>query len=273
MDKKTRRYYIYCDESIKKGEYYSNFYGGAIINSRDFKLITDVLHDKRDLILKTNELKWQKINNFNFKEYIDAVDTFFDFVQSDKIKIRIFFRPNRVKPSLLSSEQKHNEYFLLYYQFLKHAFGLRFLDNSYNNNLEIFLDNIPDKKAKREVFINYLHGIQFLPEFLDANVKISKQAISEVDSQKHIILQFLDVVLGSMAFKLNKKDRIKVLETGKRGRRTIAKEKVYKHIYSRIRILYPNFNIGITTGKSNFSDLLNMPYRHWSFKPKNHEIE
>ncbi len=109
MKRKERRYHIYCDESIKKGEHYSNFYGGALIEIKDFKLITDVLHDKRKLILKTNELKWQKINAFNHEECIDAVDMFFDFVQSGRIKIRIFFRPNRVKPTHLSHEQKNNE--------------------------------------------------------------------------------------------------------------------------------------------------------------------
>lgn len=91
------------------------------------------MHDKRKLILKTNELKLQKINAFNYEEYIDAEDTFFDFVQSGRIKIRIFFRPNRVKPTHLSHEQKNNEYFLLYYQFLKHAFGLRFLNDSFKS--------------------------------------------------------------------------------------------------------------------------------------------
>jgi hypothetical protein len=79
---KERRYYLYCDESVKKGNYYSNFYGGALINSVDYNLINDVLSKKKDVILKTKELKWQKISKLNFKEYIDAVDTFLDFVQS-----------------------------------------------------------------------------------------------------------------------------------------------------------------------------------------------
>ncbi len=33
-------YIIYCDESVKKGKYFSNFYGGAIINSNDLDSIT-----------------------------------------------------------------------------------------------------------------------------------------------------------------------------------------------------------------------------------------
>lgn len=274
MELNKERYYVYCDESIKKGEHYSNFYGGALIKSKDFQLITDVLTSKRKHILKTNELKWQKINKFNEKEYIDAVDTFFDFIQSVKIKVRIMFRPNRIKPAYLSHQQKKEEYFLLYYQFLKHAFGFRFLSPINENSLEIFLDNIPDKKEKRKRFLDYLYGLQHLPMFIDANLKIKRNQISEVDSENHIILQFLDVVLGSIAFKLNKRDCIKDDKTGRRGKRTISKDKVYKHVSKRIRLLYPNFNIGITTGTNDsFENILIMPYRHWSFKPKNFQIE
>lgn len=189
-----------------------------------------------------------------------------------KVKIRIMFRPNRIKPIGLTNEQKRDEYFLLYYQFLKHAFGFRYMENSSINNIEIFLDNIPDKKEKRTKFIHYLWGIQHLPKFIDARINIKKQQISEVDSQNHVIMQFLDVVLGAMAFKLNKLDRVKN-ENGRRGKRTLAKDKVYQHISKRIRMLYPNFNIGITTGTNgNLSDLYTMPYRHWSFKPKKSEI-
>lgn len=266
----VRRFYIFCDESIKKGKLFSNFYGGALIESKDHKLISDVLEEKRENILRTSELKWQKITKLNATQYIDAIDTFFDFIQANKVKIRIMFTNNRfVKPDL-KEEHLENEYLLLYYQFLKHSFGLRFLNANDDNHLELFLDKIPDTTENCKKFKDYLLGLQFLPDFLDANIKISEQQISEVDSKNHVIMQYLDVVLGAMSSKLNKGfDKIDDA-TGKRGNRTIAKEKVYKHINKRIRLIYPNFNIGITTGKqSNFENILLMPYRHWVFMGKN----
>lgn len=263
------RYYIYCDESIKKGRFYSNFYGGAMVNSEDYSLITDVLEEKRINLLQTSELKWQKINTFNYKQYIDAVDTFFDFIQAGKIKVRIMFTNNRFTNPDLKSEHLDNEFLLLYYQFLKHAFGLKYLNPENENYIELFLDSIPDKKEKRDRFKEYLHGIQFLPDFIDANIKMNKNQISEVDSKNHILMQYLDVVLGAMALKLNKMLDEKDPITNKRGKRTIAKEKVYKHINKRIRQIYPNFNIGITTGKqSQFENIYLMPYRHWVFMGK-----
>ncbi len=54
--------------------------------------------------------------------------------------------------------------------------------------------------------------------------------------------------LGAMAFRLNDKHLVKPPGQVRRGKRTIAKEKLYKHILGRIRQLYPNFNIGESTG-------------------------
>ena len=72
--------------------------------------------------------------------------------------------------------------------------------------------------------------------------------IAEVDSHEHSILQAVDVVLGSMQFRLNDFHRAKPPGQARRGKKTIAKEKLYKRISQRIRSIYPNFNIGISTG-------------------------
>ncbi|BCJ87503.1 hypothetical protein skT53_24880 [Effusibacillus dendaii] len=56
------------------------------------------------------------------------------------------------------------------------------------------------------------------------------------------------------------------------GKRTIAKEKLYKHINKRIREIYPNFNIGISAGTKNIHDRWLHPYRHWLFVPSQHKI-
>jgi hypothetical protein len=271
--KKTGRFYLYCDESIKKGKYYSNFYGGALVNAKDFELITDVLEEKRINLIKTSELKWQKIDKINYKTYIDAIDTFFDFIQAGKIKIRIMFTNNRFTNPNLNDRHLENEFLLLYYQFIKHTFGFRFLNSNDENHIEIFLDNIPDNEANNKRFKEYIYGIQYLPDFINANIKISRNQISEVDSKNHIVMQYLDVVLGAMALKLNKMLSLKDPITNKRGKRTIAKEKVYKHINSRVRLIYPNFNIGITTSlQGKFENLFEMPYRHWEFKGKNSKL-
>ena len=87
-------------------------------------------------------------------------------------------------------------------------------------------------------------------------------------------LQCLDVVLGSMAFRLNDKHKMKPPGKHRRGKRTTAKEKLYKFIHRRNCEIYPHFNIGDTTGRAgDWSNLWKHPYRHWKFIPSVYEID
>lgn len=91
-------------------------------------------------------------------------------------------------------------------------------------------------------------------------------------SHDHDLLQCLDVVLGAMAFRLNDKHKVKPLDAHRRGKRTIAKEKLYKHILTRIREIYTNFNIGESTDtQGDYANRWRHPYRHWKHIPRNHE--
>lgn len=182
------------------------------------------------------------------------------------------FTDNRFIPTNLKEGQNKLEYQLLYYQFIKNIFGFRHLQSDYLLDLELYFDVLPDNRKKNKQFKNFFYGLQFLPELSNANLKIKRESIYEVDSKKHIILQCTDIVLGAMAFRLNRHHEDKPANSYRRGKRTIAKEKVYKFINSKIREIRPNFNIGISTGIDG--DPINRfthPYRHWLFIPKEHE--
>lgn len=268
---REKGFYIFCDESIKKGRYYSNFYGGLLIDTKDFEKVNNTLLSKLyDLNIENSELKWSIVNTFGVQNYMEMIDVFFEFVKNNVIKVRIMFTDNRFLAQNLSNEHYKKEYHLLYYQFLKHSFGFSHLYSDIPIDLQFFFDELPDKKEKNDEFKRYIYGLQFLPEWSKSKIVIRKESIYEVDSKKHILLQCLDIVLGAMAFRLNDMHLEKLQDTNRRGKRTIAKEKLYKHINKKIRELRPNFNIGITTGKDG--DYLNMflhPYRHWLFIPRN----
>jgi hypothetical protein len=89
-------------------------------------------------------------------------------------------------------------------------------------------------------------------------------------------MQALDVVLGSITFRLNDKHRETPVGQTTRGKRTVAKERLYRFILTEIKRVTgkPSFNIGITTGLSKFplgrwAD----PYLHWCFVPHEHRID
>lgn len=37
-------YFIWCDESVKKGKHYSNFYGGVLVSSTHVKRVTETIN-------------------------------------------------------------------------------------------------------------------------------------------------------------------------------------------------------------------------------------
>jgi hypothetical protein len=271
-----RHYTIFLDESSKKGRYFSNFYGAALVQSSDREAIESELAGKAAELNLNSELKWTRVTENYLQKYQEFIRFFFGFVGSGRVKVRIMFCQNYYRPIGLTSEQIDLGYFLLYYQLVKHAFGFQHcnpnsLDRVY---FELLFDEMPDNKEKILAFKQKLSSIPKLWHMRGHGVHIPQDRIGEVNSRDHRILQALDIVLGSMHFRLNDLHLEKPEGARKRGKRTLAKERLYRTINSEIREIYPNFNIGISTGtKQGPSDRWHHPYRHWSFRPKNHTID
>ena len=137
--------------------------------------------------------------------------------------------------------------------------------------MKLYFDRLPDTKYKCNIFKKHVFSLNHILNQND--IYIAEEDIVEIDSKKHVILQCLDIILGAINFKLNGLDKVKIEGTNRRGKTTIAKEKLYKVILSNIREIYPNFNIGISTSdhgneKNRWLD----SYRHWNFKANNSEF-
>lgn len=265
---------LYCDESISDGEFFSNFYGGALVSSKNLDKIVNILEQAKQKQNLFKEIKWTKLTEQYLNKYISVIDEFFDLIADNKIKVRIMFSQNAHVPKGLSKDQLDKRFFLLYYQFIKHAFGLRYCNFQEPTFLKIFFDLLPDKKDKCNEFKQYINKLQLTEEFLCSKIKIRSDDIGEVDSRDHVILQCVDIVLGSMQFRLNNLHKQKPDGCRYRGKRTIAKESLYNHILHRIREIYPGFNIGIETGlKGDIRNCWVQPYRHWKFVPNNSEYD
>jgi hypothetical protein len=264
------RYVIYCDESEEKGKFFSNFYGGALLREADRQAMEAELNTvKAERNLK-GEAKWTKIGEYNEAAYIALVDKAFEFMAAGLLKVRIMFTQNINQVQHLEYEEGA-AYFKLYYQFIKHAFGLEHCNPKRETDIScaVLLDDAPDTKERLDNFKKYLAGLSLLGGFLHARVRIAKTDVAEVNSCDHVILQVVDVILGSMQFRLNERHRDIPQGKKRRGRRTRAKERVYKHINARIREIYPGFNVGASTGHAEgIASRWLHPYRHWKFEPK-----
>lgn len=259
--------FIWTDESDAQGKYYSNFYGGILILSQHYEEVLSRLRTACSEAGVTEEIKWQKVTEYTLERYKLIVDELFRLLAEGKVKLRIFFRKSRVETAGLTSDKRRKGYQLLYYQFIKHAFGLKFCNpTGAPVRVRLFLDDMPLKKEDRQEFLQAIYDLSDTKDFKRAGIIFSD--IAEVDSKRHLPLQVMDLVLGAMCFRLNDKHKIRGLD-GKRAKRTIVKEKLYKYINSKIRDLRPGFNIGMSTGIEKMSDRWEQPYRHWNFVPAN----
>lgn len=271
----NKHFIIYCDESSDKGRFYSNFYGGALIEAQDREAIERVLNNRKHELNLFKELKWTSITENYEEKYISFIERYFDLLREGRIKVRIMFTQNIYEAQGLEEYQIDNQFFLLYYQMIKHAFGLRYCNpNSLDQiHVALMLDDVPDTNEKFANFKKYMNSLCDYPVFKQAKISISMQDITDVDSKDHVILQGLDIILGAMQFRLNDKHKEKPQGQVRRGKRTRAKERVYKFINAQIRTIYPGFNIGSSTGQHEPADKWHHTYRHWRLIPSDHNVD
>ncbi len=271
---KPRQLVIYCDESDDKGKFFSHFYGGLAVDDSKREALENELQATKDRLNFQGEAKWSKIGPGHEARYIGLIDAFFDCVANKRIKVRIMFTQNIYSAEDLDDYQTDNQYFILYYHFVKHAFGLQHANPIRDRKLSIQLrfDEFPESRDRCENFKRYLSSLSNFPPFAEARVVFPISEIAQIDSSTHILSQCLDIVLGAMQFKLNDKHKEKPKGARRRGKRTIAKENVYKHINRRIRQIYPNFNVGTNTARPERESTWKHEYRHWNFTPTNAKI-
>lgn len=223
-----KEYIIFCDESEVNGRYYSNFYGGVLVGASDYERITSRLNAEKQRLNLLGEVKWSKVTALYLPKYETLIRTFFEEICKGQVKVRIMFRQNVHNPVGLNPNQLSKGYFLLYYQFIKHAFGLSArTPNQPPAALRIYFDEFPDTKEAATQFKGYILGLKDNPKIRQAGLTIRPEDIAEIRSHDHVLAQCLDVVLGAMAFRLN--DKHKEIPHGqrRRGKRTVAKEKLY----------------------------------------------
>ena len=221
----AREYIIYCDESDDKGEFYSNFYGGALLLANDREAIENVLTEAKGPLARDSEFKWTYIGPHNEQLYIAFMEAFFGLIADSYLKVRIMFTQNINQTKGLVEYSVDSEFFILYYHFLKLAFGLRYcnLDRAEDVNVTVYLDDVPDSDEKFENFKDYLSSLSAFPVFHRNRIVIRKESISDVNSEDHVILQAIDVVLGAMQFRLNEKHKAVPEGKKRRCKRTRAK--------------------------------------------------
>ena len=121
----SRELVIYCDESVKHGTYFSNFYGGLLVPAKHLQPTMTRMNALKESLGLRAEIKWSSITGSVSERYCEMMCALFEELAQGHIKIRIMFTQNRDLP-VLTTEQRATTYHRLYYQFIKHAFGLEY---------------------------------------------------------------------------------------------------------------------------------------------------
>lgn len=262
-------YIIYSDESVSKGELFSDFFGGALVTNRNFNEVDAALGAKKLELNLTGEIKWTKVSVAYLAKYKQMMDLFFSFVKQNKVKLRIMFQESGHSYDPLHQDQIVNHYHLLYYQFIKHAFGLRCHDAPAGEMvyLKLYFDKMPVSIQESDAFKAHIAYLQNLWQFRKARIVIRPDDIAEIDSHKHCIQQCMDIVLGAIAFRLNNKHLVIPQGATEPGHKTKAKEALFNHILELIKEAdgIEDFDISKTTLPDGARDRWIIPYRHWKF--------
>jgi hypothetical protein len=267
-----KEFILFCDESDRTGRFYSDFYGGALVGSSQYDRITKRLEDRKAELNLGKEVKWSRVSGNYLEKYKTLIDAFFEEVWAEHVKVRIMFRQNARQARNLSADQRERGYFLLYYQFIKHAFGLRYVPPiEGGTHLRLYFDEFPDKPEHAREFREFIKALDSQSDFKAAGLTIRTEDIQEIRSHEHVLLQCVDVILGSMTFRLNDKHKALLPGTRRRGKRTVAKEALYRHILAHLRTWKPRFNVGMSTAIDGTpTSTWSHPYRHWAFIPSDY---
>ena len=258
-------YTLYCDESVGKDRKYSDFFGGCMVETRKLPSIIQALETCKLENGFHGEIKWTKVTDQYLDKYVNVMRLFFSFVANHQIKVRIMFRKTDTQ---YSSSSNSDKYFKLYYQFIKHSFGFAYTRGMQPFRVRIYLDQLPAKREDCDEFKTFLAALPQTIALQGCALRIRKDQIAEVRSHEHVLLQCVDIVMGAMQFKLNNHHKDKPEGQIRRGKRTIAKGKLYKAIHEEICKIYPHFNIGISTGTGgDLKTCWEGAYRHWLFVP------
>jgi hypothetical protein len=272
----AEHFIIYCDESTEKGSYFSHFYGGVLVRADDRAALEQEIAEKKAKLQFNGEVKWTKITENYADKYIELVDFIFDLIAAGRLKMRIMFTQNIYVPTMLEHYHVENEYFILYYHFIKNAFGLKYWSPNGPRRLArfaVYIDDPPAHPEKFERFRQYIASLSRDYVLAGAGIRISKEDVTKIRFHEHNILQCLDVILGGIQSKLNEQHTR--AEPGKRrkSKRAKAKTRVYQRIKDRLFELRPNFNVGTSTGTDDYTERWSHSYRHWKFVPTRHIVD
>lgn len=271
------KYQIFADEAWTHQQpqnRYHTFFGGIFGRESSTDILSaELLKIRAESKFKNQEVKWSTLSVANFDYYKKLVDCIFRHISNKKIKYRQMFLDRSFHYDGENGLSELDVQYKLYYQFIKHSFGIQHLPN---DDIEILIRLDGHSSQKHKDNLQRFVQIEIPNKIGRDNISLN---VTYIDSRKHINLQVCDVLMGSAGYYGNKYHKRR--ENNKRGmtEKQRIKYEFAKYIYDQLRITDANdrgskaFNWFESTGIDGDSrNTLNHNIRIWKFIPKTYII-
>lgn len=272
---------IFADEAWTHGSSplrrYWCFYGGIFGLEPDLFRLDKKLRSVQTSRKTSGEIKWSSLTPATLDVYKKFADCLFDAIENGPIKYRQMFCDRslvRVAPYGESPVSDLDVQFKLCYQFIKHSFGIEYLDPNTDHEVRVRLDGHSSQKHKKKLAA----FSREIPQILNhGRLRLN---VTYHQSDKVPRIQVCDLIIGAAGSKGNKMHLIR--EPGQRGMtpKQKARDDLSQHIYDRLRAIDATdrgssvFHWFESTGKGgDRANLLKHKVRIWKFKPKMYRVD
>lgn len=254
---------------------------GVLLEETEYNSFFNELNDIKKK--SSCEIKWSNLTYNSqaiFTEFINAFFEGFNKFQSLKLRqlhnVRNHLFSEQLMPQLPNVEINKmfgvDGQFKIYYQFLKHHFGIEHLP--VGSELLILLDEHSSEKHTSALNDFVTKTVANLPN-------ISRCNIVYVRSSRNALINAVDLVGGAFGFKANKMESTR--ENGKRGMsdRQRMRQVFADHVRTKLELLSkaerPNLQSFVWTESNGKIDCpkfkLTQNLRIWKFIPKHHHYD
>lgn len=278
-----RTYEIYADESWTHGSVPRNrywcFLGGIFGTESQLSKLEAALKEVKASCGYKLEVKWANISEKDTPVYHHLLDTFFQHISENDIKYRQLFLDRKYVRILRPGEARQSDLdiqYKIYYQFLKHHFGLEHLPLAQGTFDRVFI------RLDTHSSVDHTNSLKEFTEKLPLYLGRTDLHfdVSFVDSKKHLSLQMCDVLMGAAGSYGNKMHLRR--ENGRRGMTNKQKCRlaICKYIYEKLKAVdkadrgsgafnwFESTGIGTTP-----TNKLSHKIRIWKFIPSTFRID
>ncbi|HZF49212.1 MAG TPA: hypothetical protein VE093_11220 [Polyangiaceae bacterium] len=275
------RFEIYADEAWTHGgeplRRYWCFYGGVFGTESAIGRLDQQLRAVKAAHKHAGEIKWNKLTPQKLPCYIAYVECLLSAIEAGHVRFRQMFHDRshvRIPVPGEAAASDLDVQFKLCYQFIKHCFGIRYLEEGSVSEVLVRLDTHSSQKHRDrlEEFVKYIPH-QFGRS--DFEVKTTFHQSGAVP-----LIQVSDLMIGAAGSYGNKMHKLR--DPGQRGMspRQKARLALCNHIYNRLRAIDAHdrgshgFNWFESTGfNGDRANLLHHKFRVWKFLPRQYQID